>query len=118
MLTQEQINIIVGKLNEKIDLPFIPESMEEGLFEIAIAAVANKLGDLLPAHWIPYLTDFTIGITGTDEQLAVLVSNIASKLNEKIDIPLVKEDRELELIEAITATIFDALREGSALVLD
>ena len=118
MLTPEQINAISVKLNDEIDVPFVPEMMEGALFEIAITAVSNKLGEVIPPHWIPYLNDSLLGLTGTDEQVEALVNDYASRINEKVDIPLVTEDREQELIEAILGTIFEALREGGSLLLD
>lgn len=113
MLSNEQINAIAQKANSAINLPLIGEKLELTVFAKIVKFVDMKLYELLPNEYYELVNDASNGINGDE---AVLLENRLSKLiNEKVNIPLISEEKEEELINLIISQIVRGLISGAKL---
>jgi len=116
MLSEEQIDWLADRINEKIDLPLLGEKSEKAIIRTAISKVLDLLEDELPEEFVNFIDDVSDGFEPQNEaQLALLKDNTARFLNNNINIPLLSERSEKRLFDSLIDFLFDAMQKGSKL---
>ena len=115
MLSENQINWLATKLNEKINVPVIGEKAEQAIITNALYKVLDLLEEELPPEFIEFLDDVTDGLEPqTDSELERLKDEMATYLNNNINLPLIGERKEQKVFEFVVDFVFDAMRKGNS----
>lgn len=113
MLSDEQIDWMVDRLNEKIDLPIVGEKAEKSIIANALYKVLDVLEEELPAELIEFIDDATDGLEPQSEaEMNRIKEEMATFLNNNINLPLIGERKEQKVFEFIVDFLFDAMRKG------
>jgi len=108
MLTQEQIKLIAEAANKKIDLPFVSETREQALFEKTLLQVDGLLEGVLEEKFSPDTVVLMRTLLGGDNRArekaltdflqSLVGESLIEKINEKVDIPLLSEQKEEKIM--------------------
>lgn len=116
MLTQDQVDYLVKKLNKKVDIPVVGERFEAQLIEMGIWKIDKELDDHLPNQWKDLLNNVGEGLEpGSPADLEVIKSSLVKFLNNKINIPIIGERAEKKLLEKTIDLLVEALKKGKKL---
>lgn len=116
ILTDEQINYIVDKLNDKINLPILGERTEAKIIKGAVSQVLAEVGDRIPKEYLKLIDNVADGILPSKaEEVEKSKLEIATFLNKKVNIPIIGERKEQTLFEMFVEILFDAMEEGKSL---
>ena len=107
--------LIAEKINGKINIPILGEKSEQILFQWAVKKTLNKLFDLIPEEWALFLEDVNEGLEADESTLDELKFGMATFLNKKVNIPLLKEATEERVILMLLDEVFIALQKGGAI---
>lgn len=113
MLTTEQIESIVVKINAKINLPILGEKAEAFVFKMAVKQILKFLENNLPEEWMQLINDATDGLT--PQEVDNIVEKLVRYMNAKIDIPLLGEDVEATLFDMVVRLIIEAMTKNKNL---
>ena len=114
MLSEEQIQFIVDRVNEKVNVPILGEKAEGKLIRKAVDKVLKCLEENLPKEFFDFLDDLSNGIEpGMD--IEEIKSNTVEFLNKEINLPIVGEKFEAKLFTEVVDLIFNALKKGEKL---
>jgi len=113
MLTTEQIEAIVVKINAKINLPILGEKAEAFVFKMAVKQILKFLENNLPEEWMQLINDATDGLT--PQEVDNIVEKLVRYMNAKIDIPLLGEDVEATLFDMVVRLIIEAMTKNKNL---
>lgn len=75
MLSDEEVEVLASKLNEKIDLPFIAEGTERIIFVKTVRIFDRLLYQTIPNELYGLIKDTTDGISDKDAEELKLVLN-------------------------------------------
>jgi len=100
-------------LNEKIDIPKIPEWLEGFIFRQAASIIIGIMNKYLPEDWFIFITDISKGLI--DEDVEFIKERFEKFLNPKIDIPFLTEEQEGELMKDAVQIVLDYLKIGNAI---
>ena len=99
LMSQEEQKKIAAIVNALIDIPLVPEDMEQTIFEHAVTLVDQALQDVLPAAFSELLRNAE---TGIDKDHARQFSErLVVAVNKKIDMPYLNEDQEYRLLQTV-----------------
>ena len=114
MLSEEQIQFIVDRVNEKVNVPILGEKAEGKLIRKAVDKVLKCLEENLPEEYFDFLDDLSDGIEpGMD--MEEIKRNTVEFLNKEINLPIVGEKFEAKLFTEVVDLIFNALKKGEKL---
>lgn len=101
--TRKQIHDIAVKINDYIDIPYVPENFEQRLFETAIEKFDMVISELLP---VPFRALLNATFLEENPATADLKQRLTQKINQKIDLPFLSETKEAYLIEFCLDLLF------------
>lgn len=113
MLTNEQIEALVAKINAKINLPVLGEKAEMAIFRMAVKQILKFLENNVPQEWTTLINDTSDGLT--EEESNAIVEKLVRFMNSKIDIPLLEEDMESKVFELVVKSIVEAMTKNKNL---
>jgi len=116
MLSNEQVNYIAEKINEKVNLPILGEKAEFAIIKKAVKKVLNVLEDEIPEEYLDFLEDTAKGFDPEQgANIRLIKNNIVSFVNKKVDIPLLSENTEEEVFSTLIDVLFDAMTKNKKL---
>ena len=116
MLTKEQIEVLVGKVNDKVNLPVLGEKSEAFLFRFATKKILRVLKKELPEEIQGFIDNTADGfVEGGENDVNEVKKYLVEFLNEKVNVPIIGERAEKELIAEVIDLIFDAMKKGNKL---
>lgn len=114
MLTDEEVEALATKLNERIDIPFIKEGTEQIIFVKIVRNFDRLLYANLPNELYGLVKNASDGLSDNDADEMAEV--LAKRLNAKFDIPYVPEFVEKEIFELLIDLIVTAMRKKFAII--
>ena len=116
ILTKNQQNYLVNKVNEKVNLPLLGERGEKRVFSHAIKKILEKLEEELPEKYIQLMNDVSDGFIPSEEQdVKKAMKAIITFLNKSVNIPFMSERKEQRLFSIVIETLFEAMKKGNKL---
>lgn len=100
---------MVKRINEELDVPFIPESMEA----IAISWAVDRIYPAIPDWVLPNLYNSLDGLN--EDELADLQKVVVQEVNKRVDIPYMPEAIESQLIAAVVDALLSFAVKGKSL---
>ena len=113
MLSDEEIEILATKLNEKIDIPFIKEGTEQTILVKIVKKVDRLLYKNLPNELYELVKNVSDGISDSDAEELKLV--LGTRLNRALDIPYIPEWIEQKIFEVLIGLIVNAMRRNHSI---
>lgn len=110
MLSDEEVEILATKLNEKIDIPFIKEGTEQTIFVKIVKRVDRLLYKSLPNELYELVKNVSDGISDADAEELKLV--LGTRLNQQLDIPYIPEWIEQKIFEVLIGLIVNAMKRN------
>lgn len=115
MLSDEQIDWLADRLNEKVNLPIIGEKAEKAIITNALYKVLDVIEEELPPELVEFIDDATDGLEPQSEaEMDRIKDDMATFLNNNINLPLIGERKEQKVFEYIVDFIFEAMRKGKS----
>lgn len=113
LLTPEEQKQVAKIINALIDIPLVPEELEQTIFEHAVAVVDAALEDSLPSVFTELLRNAE---TGLDKDHARAFSErLVEAVNKKVDLPYLNEEQEARLLRAVIGPLVKAMIHGRKL---
>ncbi len=109
-LTLQEKKTLAELLNARIDIPWVPESMEGPAFLFAVNRIEEALEGVMPEAIGELLRDGSKGIDPAEAQ--ALGNRLLVALNKRIDLPLFNEEQEADLLQRLIAPLVVALSDG------
>ena len=106
-LSDETIESIATKLNEKFNIPFMGEEKEQVIFVNLVKKLDEALGQFLPKEYYELVEIASDGIS--EDDIKTFKERIPTMLNKEINIPILSEKVEQEILEFFVELICDAL---------
>lgn len=113
-LTDDEIKVLVQKLNKKIDLPLVSEVGEERILTKIVTKIDNYLSENLPDEFYDLLRDSEKGIS--DKEAKELIDRLSKIANKQIDIPYLPEAGEGIAIKLVIKIIVESARKQCLLL--
>jgi len=113
MLTNEQIDAVVAKINQKINLPVLGEKTEAVIFKMVVKKILKFLEEHLPEEWINLINNTSDGLT--PQEVNAIVDKLVRYMNAQIDIPLLSEDEEAIIFETVVRLIIESMAKNKSL---
>lgn len=115
MLTKKQINKIADALNEKINIPKVPEKWEKPIFRKGLKVIDKALDKKLPEEVKSILADATDGIT--DAEAEIVKEAVLKEVQKKTDDlpPFLDKIADEFAVKAIDE-IMKYLKKGAAFI--
>ena len=113
MLSDEEIEILATKLNEKIDIPFIKEGTEQTILVKIVKKVDRILYKNLPNELYELVKNVSDGISDSDAEQLKLV--LGTRLNRELDIPYIPEWIEQKIFEILIGLVVNAMRRNHSI---
>lgn len=110
MLNNEQRTSLVKKINEQLDIPWVPESTEAALIRTALDYGLDAFEEYLPEDWQAAMQDASLELAEGDVDGMERV--MKDEINERIDLPLFDEAQEAVIIEAIWSLVKVGTKAG------
>lgn len=108
-LTELDLKHISTQINVELNIPWVPEAMEQAWIEWAIA----KILAVVPGPVVKFLSDASDGLS--DEEIAKYEVTITEAANALIDIPYAPEVIEAALIKPIVHQLLQFATSGKFL---
>jgi len=116
ILTVKQKEILLNKVNKKINLPILGEKIEGKIFEKGIDKILEVLEKELPDDVLSYLNDVSDGFLPANEKdQKEAMESLVELLDQEINIPLMGKRKEKAFFTIIVETIFEAMKKGNNL---
>ena len=113
MLTTKEIDALAAIINEKVDLPFVNEKIEQVIFIDVVKITDQLLFEKLPPELYVLIKSTADGISIIEAEKLKLV--LVERLNKSFDIPYLPEWVEKQIFDLLITLIVDAMRKGSSL---
>lgn len=113
MLSDAQITKIAALVNNLIDVPLIPEALEQQAFEIAVGLIDKQLDILLPAGLKDFLNDATKMLD--DSHTGDLANRLVAIINKNVNVPLLNEEQEQKAFQIVIDLIIRAMASNKTL---
>jgi len=113
LMSQEEQKKIAGIVNALIDIPLVPENMEQTIFEHAVTLVDQALEDVLPTAFNELLRNADKGID--KDHARQFADRLVVAVNKKIDLPYLNEDQEYRLLQTVIDPMVKAMISGKKL---
>ena len=99
--------------NKIVNIPWVPESIEQQVLEHAIGLVCDVLTDLLPDPIKDMIDDVSDGIS--QDEVDAFIIRLVTVVNKRVNIPYLNEDQEHAIINSVITTIVNALVLGNSI---
>lgn len=106
LMSAEEQKKIAKIVNALIDIPLVPEELEETIFMHAVGIIDRALEDVLPAAFSELLRDVEKGID--KDHARQFADRLVVAVNKRIDMPYLNEEQEQRLVQ----TVIDPLVKG------
>ena len=106
LMSQAEQKKIAKIVNALIDIPLVPEEMEQPVFEHAVGLVDRALEDVLPVAFGELLRNAEKGID--KDHARQFANRLVVAVNQKVNLPYLNEDQEARLLQ----TVIDPLVKG------
>jgi len=107
------ITSLASMINERVNIPLLPEAAEQRLFENAVEGLVQQLPDYLRALLEAHFTGDTDTVL---EILTTLVHNQIADLDKRLDLPWVSDQAEAHFFDcaadAITKVVTEKYKES------
>ena len=113
MLTNEQIDAVVVKINAKVNLPILGEKVEAAIFKMAVKRILKFLENNVPEEWMGLINDASDGIS--EDEVEIIIEKLVRFMNSEIDIPLLGEDVEAIIFEMVVRLIIESMTKNKNL---
>ena len=113
LLSTEERKKLAELLNARIDIPWVPESMEGPIFEHGVTAVGTALGETLPEALGDLLRDGGQGIG--EAEAKAFGERLVKALNQKINLPYFDEEQEANFIRMAVEPLVEAMSNGKTI---
>ncbi len=113
LLSQEERKKIAKIVNALVDIPLVPEELEQTIFEHAVGVIDTALEDTLPAVFSELLRDAERGID--KDHARVFGDRLVVSINKKIDLPYLNEEQEAQLLRTVIDPLVKAMINGRKL---
>ncbi len=110
-LSPEAIRAIATRINEKINIPILPEKAEQVVIVKVVRKIDRFLYEKLPNEIYDLITTANEGID--DTMAATLLDRLSGLINRHVDIPFVSEETENEIFDLVLKTIIEAMKTGA-----
>lgn len=114
MLSDDEIQVLAQKVNERINLPLLSEEKEQIVMFKIIKFMDRALYKLLPNEYYQLIKDATDGISPDEAKL--IIRRLTPLINNVINIPVLTEKHEAKVIELLLSLIVNAMVKGNRLV--
>ena len=117
-LTDKQIKKIAKKANKIINIPCLPESMEQEDIEELVEIVIKKIDSQIPKNilnLIIYSNENRGPYRYNKKQLKDLKKRLVKYLNKKINLPILSEKQESKLIAFVVDFLVTSLNSVESL---
>jgi len=123
LLSDKQLNVVIDKVNEKLDIWLLSEKAERKLIAVPATQLNEKLGDALASFLHPemvtalkVLLDDTKEVDAKEAEIQSALKNtlrdpVAKALNDKINLPIIGEDLEQQVFDMIVDSIIQQMVE-------
>jgi len=113
LLNQSERKKMAKLVNAMLDIPLVPEDLEQTIFEHAVGIVDQALEDTLPAVLAELIHNSQNGID--KDHAVVFADRLVESINQKIDLPYLDEDQEAKLLRIIIDPLVKAMTNGRRL---
>jgi hypothetical protein len=113
LLTKAEQKQFAMLINALIDIPLVPEEMEQVIFEHGVAVIDRALEDTLPAAFHELLRDSGRGID--KDHAKAFADRLIEATNKKFDMPYLNEEQEAQLLGTIIHPLVKAMTSGKKL---
>lgn len=110
-MTNEEIDALASRINEKFDIPLVKESGEQCILRKVVLRVDNFLYNNLPNELYDMVRSVDKGIS--DKEAKKLIRRLTRIANDKLDIPYVPEMIEKQIYRLVISTVINAARKDS-----
>lgn len=113
LLNQEERKKMAKIVNALVDIPLVPEDLEQTIFEHAVGAIDVALEDTLPSVFAELLHNTQNGID--KDHAVVFADRLVESVNQKIDLPYLTEDQEAKILRIVIDPLVKAMINGRRL---
>ncbi len=113
LLTDEERKKVAKIVNALVDIPLVPEALEETMFEHAVGMIDEAVEDTLPSVFTELLRNGENGINKNHAQ--DFANRLIESINKKIDLPYLDEEQEQRLLRIIIDPMVKGMVEGRKL---
>lgn len=110
MLTDEEVNALATKVNEKFSLPLLSEEKEFIVFAKIIKWIDRQLYALLPNEYYELIHNAHDGLS--PEEVIKIRTRVTPLINSLVDIPVLTEGIEELVIGFVVDAILTAMTKG------
>ena len=96
MLTDNQKETLVRRINQDVDVPFVPEVIEANYIRMAVDKFDEVIDEFMPEDIQAAMQDVALRADTMDLKDAII-----GELNERIDIPFVSEEQEAQMMNIL-----------------
>ncbi len=113
MLSKEEQKQFATLVNTVIDIPLVPEEMEQQIFEHAVAVIDRALEDTLPTLFHGLMREADKGIDKA--QAKAFADRLVEATNKKFDLPYLNEEQEAQILRLVVDPLVKAMTDGKTL---
>lgn len=113
LLNQSERKKVAKLVNAMLDIPLVPEDLEQTIFEHAVGVIDQALEDTLPAALAELIHNSQNGID--KDHAMVFADRLVESINQKIDLPYLDEDQEAKLLRIVIDPLVKAMTNGRRL---
>ena len=110
MLTEEQVEAVATRLNNKINIPFTGEGREQKIARKIVRRVDQFLFNILPDEVYEMVNAAHDGIDKDEAEMIKV--RVAKLINKHVNLPFLSEKKEKKILEFVLGMILDGLRQG------
>jgi len=113
MLSKEEQKQFAALINSIVDIPLVPEDMEQQIFEHAVAVIDRALDDTLPTLFHGLIHEAEKGIDKS--QAKEFADRLVESTNKKFDLPYLNEEQEAQILRLVIDPLVKAMTDGRTL---
>lgn len=113
LLQTEEVKKVAELLNSRIDIPWVPESMEGSVLEHAIGLIDSALEGVLPDAFAALMRDGSQGIDETEAR--AFGERLIQAINKKVDLPYFDETQEANFVKLMVDPLVQAMIDGETI---
>jgi hypothetical protein len=113
LLTKEEQRQFATLVNAVIDIPLVPEALEQLVFEHALSVIDSALEEMLPPPFQELMRDPTRGID--KDQAKEFAERLTAAVNSKIDLPYLDDVQEAQMLSVVINPVVKAMTDGKSL---
>lgn len=113
LLSKEEQKQFATLVNSIIDIPLVPEEMEQQIFEHAISVIDVALQDTLPTIFHGLMREAEKGIDKAHAN--EFADRLVETTNSKFDLPYLSEAQEAQILRLVIDPLVKAMTDGKTL---